>query len=309
MIASLFSKTRPINYILSVSTLVVCFFIYQINHTKSIGFDFDLIQKAAVLLLLLGSYYLINFFSLKNALTKNDNYATFLFVAFLLMFPSLFNNLKIVISNFFLILALRNLISLKNISNPKEDIFNASFWIFVAAIFHFWSIFYFILVIISILYTSGKDYRNWLLPIIAFLCVVILYIFFSLLIFNGFVFDFKKSLEMSFVFSTNQGIYQNMAISIMVSISTLFFISQILDLPHKPLNMQTSFKQINFSFILAAGIYILSTQKSNDLMIYTFAPLSILGSNMFSKMQEDIYKDVSLYLLLGLGILFFALQL
>jgi hypothetical protein len=73
--------------------------------------------------------------------------------------------------------------------------------------------------------------------------------------------------------------------------------------------MQSSYKQIYFSFILAVGIYIFSPNKSNDLLIYSFAPLSILGANMFEKFEDSIYKEVSLYLLFAVGLFFFFAQL
>jgi hypothetical protein len=89
----------------------------------------------------------------------------------------------------------------------------------------------------------------------------------------------------------------------------LFFASQTIDYQNKPLNMQSSYKQIYFAFILSIGIYVFSANKSNDLLLYSFAPLSILGANMFEKMENSIYKEVSLYLLLGVGLFFFFIQL
>lgn len=308
MIASLFSKTRPINYALVLIMLFTCFFLYQFQ-VPTVNFTTgDLFSKIFVFLLLLLSFFLVNFISLKNALTQNDNYAILLFLVFILLFPSVLNNIKIVLSNVFLLLALRRLISLKTLSSSKEKIFDASFWIFLSAIFHFWSILYIILVFISIIFHSGKEYKNWILPFVSFLCVWILYIATSLFLFGNYSIN-KAVFQVSFNFFDFKDVYQNMALSLFVSISVLFFASQTIDYQNKPLNMQSSYKQVYFAFLLAVGIYVFSANKSNDLLMYTFAPLAILGANMFEKMENTIYKEVSLYLLLGVGLFFFFVQL
>jgi hypothetical protein len=308
MIASLFSKTRPINYAFIFIMLFFCFFLYQFE-VPSENFAFQAVFfKIGVFVMFLLSFFLVNFISLKNTLTQNDNYAILLFLVFILLFPSLLSNSKIVLSNVFLLLALRRLISLKTLNSSKEKIFDASFWIFLSAIFHFWSILYIVLVFISILFHSGKDYKNWILPFVSFLCVWILYIAISLLLFDNYSIN-SAVFQVSFNFFNFKDVYENMALSLFVSISVLFFASQTIDYQNKPLNMQASYKQVYFAFLLAVGIYVFSPNKSNDLLMYTFAPLAILGANMFEKMENSVYKEVSIYLLLSFGLFFFFAQL
>ena len=308
MIASLFSKTRPINYILILIMLFSCFFVYQFQVPNEDFTSVDLFSKIGVFVLLLFSFFLVNFISLKNTLTQNDNYAILFFLVFILLFPTVLNNIKVVLSNVFLLLALRRLISLKTLNSSKEKIFDASFWIFLSAIFHFWSILYIVLVFISIIFHSGKEFKNWILPFVSFLCVWILYIATSLILFDNYSIN-KAVFQVSFNFFEFKNMYQNMAFSLFVSISVLFFASQTIDYQNKPLNMQASYKQVYFAFLLALGIYVFSANKSNDLLMYTFAPLAILGANMFEKMKNSIYKEVSLYLLFGVGLFFFFAQL
>ena len=116
MIASLFSKTRPINYAFIFIMLFFCFFFYQIQVPNESFNTNTLFSKFGVLLLVFFSFFLVNFISLKNALTQNDNYAILLYLVFILLFPSVLNDSKIVVSNVFLLLALRRLISLKTLS-------------------------------------------------------------------------------------------------------------------------------------------------------------------------------------------------
>jgi len=100
MIASLFSKTRPINYALIFLMLLSCFFLYQFRVSDAVFTTKILIEKAGVLVLIVFPF-LVNFISLKNSLTKNDNYAILIFIIFILLFPTILNNSKIVLSNVF----------------------------------------------------------------------------------------------------------------------------------------------------------------------------------------------------------------
>jgi hypothetical protein len=73
--------------------------------------------------------------------------------------------------------------------------------------------------------------------------------------------------------------------------------------------MQTSFKQIYFAFLLSIVVYVLSAHKTNDLLVFSFAPLAILGANMFEKMERYVLKEISLYLLVLISVVIFVLQL
>ena len=140
MITSVFSKTRPFNYLI-VGILIVVFFVTKTISTAITDASWLYYgEKFGFLLLILATAYLTNFIALKNGLTKNNNYALLLFFIFILFFSSFFQNKNIIISNLLLLLALRRLISLKSLLATKEKIFDASFWIFIAALFHFWSI-------------------------------------------------------------------------------------------------------------------------------------------------------------------------
>ena len=142
MIASVFSKSRPFNYILAVVTLVLSFFIYQIQQQNSNPNSNEImgwLAKLGILLTLIASLFITNFITKRNGLSKDNSYSALFFVAFLLFIPKVFTDSSIVISGFFVLLAMRRLISMKSLVTPKEKIFDASLWIFIAALFHFWS--------------------------------------------------------------------------------------------------------------------------------------------------------------------------
>jgi hypothetical protein len=92
------------------------------------------------LLAVLGSVFITNFISKKNGLSKDSAYTVF-FILLIVFFPSVLDNVNLVVANFFILLAFRRLISLQSLKASKEKIFDASFWIIVAALFQFWVFF------------------------------------------------------------------------------------------------------------------------------------------------------------------------
>lgn len=309
MIANVFSKTRPINYLLIGFLIIISFFSQIISENKLIFNWSNIVNQSLFLFLIIASTILVNFISLKNNLTKNNTYAALLFFIFTLFFPSIFENKNILISNFLLLLALRRLISLKSMISTKEKIFDASFWIFLSALFHFWSIFYIILVFISIILDVSRDLKNWLIPFIALLTVTILFFLFNEILDNTLYERLINKTYVGFNFSYFDNIYQNLAIAIFTSISLLLFSSFVMGMNKKLLNMQTSYKKILFSFVLGVCIFILSANKNNGYLAFSLAPLAIIGANFIEDLKTNWVKETTLYIFFFLGVFFFIAQL
>jgi hypothetical protein len=309
MITSVFSKTRPFNY-LFIGILSILFFVIKtISSAFTDASWLFYVEEFGFLLLILATAYLTNFIALKNGLTKNNNYALLLFFVFLLFFSSFFQNKNIIISNILLLLALRRLISLKSLLATKEKIFDASFWIFIAGLFHFWSISYIILVFIAITLHVSKDYRNWMIPFIALFAVTILFFLLNSFLNNSLMNTLLSQTYISFDFYYFDNIYQRLALALFAAISLFAFVSHVFDIQNKALNMQSSHKTILFSFILGVLIYILSANKNNGSLAFCFAPLAIIGANFIEKIENNLVKEILVYSLLAFGLFFFIMQL
>src|SRR3970040_3015553 len=171
MITSVFKKSTPLNFSLVVILILVFFLMYQFQDISWMNSGILILKKAVILSVLLASVLITNFVAKKNGLSKDSTYTIFFYFLFLLFFPSVLDNLDLIASNFFILLALRRLISLQSLKASKEKIFDASLWIFLATLFHFWSIIFIVLVFISIMFHVARDYRNWILPFIDFFAV------------------------------------------------------------------------------------------------------------------------------------------
>ncbi|MEW5676567.1 DUF6427 family protein [Flavobacterium enshiense] len=291
MIASLFNKSRPINYVLIGLMLVVFYFLYLTNDLKWMEHYHLIAQKVFLLAVLVVSMFLVRFITKRNGLSKDNSYAAFLFGIFLILFPTVLVNVNVILANFFLLLALRRLISMQSLITPKEKIFDASLWIFVAALFHFWCIIFLILVFISIIFHVSGDYRNWIIPFIALFAVGTLFLMAVLLIDPSLIDFVQQQISVSFDFTYFENIFQNIALAFFSSVAVLFFSTQLLSLPNRPLNMQSSYKKILFTFLLGVGIYVLSADKNNSFLMFTFFPLSVLGTNFLESQENNWVKE------------------
>ncbi|MGQ2983626.1 DUF6427 family protein [Flavobacterium sp.] len=309
MLASVFNKSRPINYALIGGGLVLFYFLYLFQDDHWTADYLLILQKAGLLLLLSGSLFLVNFITRRNNLSKANTYAMFLFMVFLVLFPTSLSNINIIIANFFLLLALRRLVSLQSLITPKEKIFDASFWIFAAAVFHFWCIIYIVLVFISIIFHVYRDYRNWIIPFVAFFAVAVIYVMAGLIAGEGFFKQVLDDTRISFDFTYFENIYQNIALAVFSSIAVLFTIPYGFSISSKPLNLQSSHKKILYSFLIGVGIYVLSDHKNNSFLAFTFAPLAIMAANFLESQENVWFREIALTLIVAIAVFIFMVQL
>lgn len=309
MITSVFKKSTPLNYSLVVILMLVFFLIYQFQEVSWMSSGVLLLQKSGILLVLLASSFIANFITKKNGLSKDSSYTIFFYFLLLLFFPSVLNNVNLILANFFILLALRRLISLQSLKASKEKIFDASLWIFVATLFHFWSILFLVLVFISIIFHVSRDYRNWLLPFIAFFTIGIVFLLFAA-IWDVNVIEFvNRNVSTNFNIDYFTNNYQNGALSIYVSVALFFVASMFLTLSNRPQLLHTSFKKIIASFFIGVIIFLISSNKSNDLLVFTFAPIAIMATSHIEIVQQQMKREIVLAVFIVCSLFAFFSQL
>jgi hypothetical protein len=309
MIASVFKKSTPLNYALIVFLVLFFFFIYQIQDTSWMSSGVLLLKKGLAFLVVLASIFLTSFIGKRNGLTKDSSYTAIFFLLLLLFFPTILNNLNILLANFFILLALRRLISLQSMKASKEKIFDASLWIILASLFHFWCILFLILVFISIIFHVSRDYTNWVLPFIAFFTVAIFFTFFTSIFGINTVVYLQKSTQISLAIDYFTNSTQNLALSIYVSVALFFVFSMFITLSHRPSILQTSYKKIVASFFIGVMVFLLSANKSSDLLLLTTAPLAILASAHIEYSQTKFKQEIVFTAVLLSSLFLFVSQL
>lgn len=309
MITSVFRKSTPLNFSLVVILILVFFSIYHFQDLSWLNSFLQLSKKGVLFCVIIASVFITNFIVKKNGLSKDSSYTILFYLLFLIFFPSVLDNLNLLLSNFFVLLALRRLISLQSLKASKEKIFDASLWIFLATLFHFWSIIFIFLVFISIIFHVSRDYRNWILPFIAFFVAGILFMLFATVFKLDFVDYIVNSVQINLNIDYFTNNYQNGALSIYATIALFFLVSMFATLSNRPQILHTSFKKIIAFFFIGAAVFVISANKSNDLLLFTVAPLAMMATSHIEIPQEKLKQEMVLFVLIACSLFAFFSQL
>lgn len=307
MLTSFFSKSKPLN--LTVIILLMCVFYIGANITDwDNGFHWlEFFEKLGVLLLLVLSLLVLNFIAKKNELTKRSAYKTLLFAIFSISFFSLLQNESVIISNLCVLFGLRRIISLKSHIQVQKKIFDATFWISIATLYHFWSALFFILVFFAIL-NFASNFRNWLIPFVAFLAVASLTFCFHLLVYDQIYFFSEWFQPSNFDFSKYGNLKMLIPLSIILALLLWSLLQYFSAIQKASITKRPVLSMILISLILAAAVAVFSPYKNGSELIFFFVPLSIVASNYFDNKGDRVFKEVMLItlLLMPIFVAFFA---
>ena len=309
MITSLFRKSTLLNYGVLILVTLICFFVFQYSEYNNTISSAGLIEKAIVFCALFASLFVVNFVVKKNGLSKDSSYAALFFLLFLLFSPTIFNNVNLIVSNLFVLLAFRRLLSLQSLKSAKEKVFDAAFWIFIAALFHFWSILFIILVFLSIMVHVARDFRSWILPFLSLLAAIILFLLYSLAFDESRIDHLVATAQINFKIDYFTNNFQNLALALYVMIAVFFVASMAMSFSSRPLIVHSAYNKTLLMFVIAIVIYVISPAKSNDLILFTIAPLAILATSHIELKQPQWQREVVLAITIIIALFLFFAQL
>lgn len=174
ILSSIFSKTKPINFVLLFSYLLLIFLITTFSGLRTFAAKGSLANYFIIMGLLAMIVFLVEFICKRNNLSANNNFVIYVFITLLSIFPAIFFYPKLVVAIFFVLLALRKIITLKSQIGVKRKIFDAALWIGVAILCYNWILFLLIPLFVAIAIYAGNSFRNLLIPFVAISTVFIL---------------------------------------------------------------------------------------------------------------------------------------
>lgn len=305
MFTSFFEKSRPINFVV-VALFFSLIFIFGEIGSESFGWNFFL-EKTGILLLLLFSMILLNFIARKNELTGRNSYKIVIFASFAALFIQGYHGIEVVVANIFILLALRRIISLRSQRKTKQKVFDASFWICIASLFYFWSILFIFLVFFGILVFVRQNYKNWLLPIIAFLTVAIIYNCIFLFQNNSFFLFQEWYQENNFNFSAYQQLSLLIHVAFLLALIIWCSFSYRSIIEKTSSNLRASHTLIYLCLTIAIIVAFFGTSKDGSEVLFALAPASLIISNYLQVMSDKWFKEILflLIIILPVAVLFF----
>lgn len=247
--------------------------------------------------------FILSFVSQKNDLTKRTSYGVLLFAAFSLALPVVLRDEAILLAGFFILIALRRIISFKSELHMERKIFDATFWILLASLAFYFSWLYVVAIYLAFLFYRITVVRYLFIPLIALLSFSVIY--YAVLLFQA---GDPSAVSITFPsVSLDFTSYNNLQVLAAIA----FFIGTLLWTIWKYLGEQrraSTGSKGRYSVvlgILAAGLLVIlfTTTKTGAEWYFIIPVMTIIVSNYLEHTESLIFKESLLWLIILLPIL------
>lgn len=303
MLSVRFENTKPITFIIVLLALLIGDGLFQF---KILQLPLSDVSHLTVLMstfvLLFLSLLLLHQIDQWNELTDTKNcYSIAFFSIFVVLFPTLFDKVKLVGANLLIIVALWRVLTLKTGEGIPQKLFDTSLLIICAGLLHPWALIFLLNVWISLLFYGAEKRRYWFIPLLAIITVSILLGAILLILQEPFPIDDFTNLITSDINNLLNFSSHSIATTIAVcSLALLLLVALAVYYFRSVYHSISSLVVIQFLWI---GLIVVFLSKE---VIYTFAPIAILFALYVEKIRVWWLKEIVLWSLLsmpGIGLL------
>lgn len=305
MISSLFGKTKPINYII---LLVFLFVFYWIVHLYLFNRSYvpdQLWEQVLVLGCLMFTIFLVDFIVKRNKLSKVNSLALMYYTLLIVVFPEVLIDPNSIFCNFFLLLSVRRILSLRSRKDIRLKVFDASLWIMVASLFYEWALLYLILVFVAIYFYDARNIRNWLIPFVAAIAFALIAV--AILVLrndpNSLLdhYDFNHDFSSVFFFDWGNSL---ILVFYVVFVLLLGFVAY-LKMGTIGVGKLITMRLVLLLFIIGLIINLLNSTAEKHPIFITFFPAMVFITTYVETIKKDRIKEM--VLLVSMVVPFFVL--
>ncbi|MEN3323832.1 DUF6427 family protein [Mariniflexile soesokkakense] len=298
MITSIFNKSKPINFIIVLFITVLAFLTARTDLIIEPVTGTFVFKQIIVFLICVLTILVFHFIISKNSLTQSNSYEILLFSLFLLTLEQTTINTNILISNLFVLLGLRKIMSLRSQKNIKSKFFDAALCIAIASLLYFWAILFFIAIPFSLIFYSDNNIRHWIIPFIGVATVFSIAVGVSVVAYDDFYEIFKSSRSFSYDFSPYNSTKFLVGITMLFSFGLWSSIFYLQNIKRKKKGLRASFKIVIIAAIIAFVLVLLAPQKNGSEFLFLFAPLAIIITNYIEIVEDKWFKEIFLSVLI-----------
>lgn len=297
MISSFFDKTNPINFLAVVLIFSTHYWFWSFSSPLFELSTNSLLMFAAVLTIVIFSIFLVEFMIKKNQISTKNTYGVLIFVLLFGIFAPVVYQTAALLSLFFLLLALRKILSIRSLISIKLKIFDASFWILVASFFDPFALYFFLILASGIYFYQYNKIKNWLVIIPAIGAYVL--ILFAYMGIDEALLFLNNHYELRLNFSTIVWDLTNLKLSLFVLIGIIAAFATYSNLKRSLKGKLISTRLVLLSFIVASIIAI-GNSHDNQLLVFALFPASVLIANALESVKKRWIKDLVFFVFLAL---------
>ncbi|QJP33820.1 hypothetical protein F0365_05070 [Nonlabens sp. Ci31] len=295
MLTSFFKTSKPLHFI--ITFLMVGFLLgYFVVHDPYLGWRLIWIPFVAV-----GSIALFQLTTLKNNLTQNNSYSLWIHSCLLVIGALYSTSVEAFTAYLFFLLALRRLLSMRTGRGLVKKIFDASFWIALAAICYSWSSLLFLIIFISIILYAFNNMKYWTVPFIAASCVALLTFTYDQFIGTDYLLQMFERFDYNFDYLTNKWSLSTIVSLILGGAGFLFSMAILLGFPNISLSARSRFSILGFAGVCGSVFLVI-----DSIALFLLPVIAIFIARFIQETEDKVIKETLLWVpFIGMLILFF----
>ncbi|WP_019037185.1 DUF6427 family protein [Psychroflexus tropicus] len=307
MLTRLFSHSKPIAYAILSILFIMAFFTENFISSKVEVDTTFVLSKIGVLIVFLLILFLLNFMVKRNKIHQQHTYAISSFVLLIIAFPDILRSVEFIVGYLFLLLSFRRILSLKNNTNIKQKIFDASLFLSISIWFVPMHWLFAVVIYFGIILYVSQNYRHFIIPFVGLSVGIVIHLCFFLLLKNEWT-----SLSFYFPnFNGVQGLFSDFKYNILLSLILFVLVWVLFQLPsiysRAKLHERESLSLILFFLFISILVVLVNNTLISKDAVYLIFPLSILIGNYFQLNSTKKWIKESIYILFISGIIFSAI--
>lgn len=303
MLTRFFGTAKPLAIAMVIIYMTVGFFFSNKQWIIEPFSWWSTTQLLGMWLLFILAMFTLNFIAQKNDLTKRSAYGVLLFGAFSLALPVALRDGYTLIAGVFLLIATRRIISFKSELHMERKVFDASFWILLAALLFYFSWLYIIAIYLALLFYNISNVRYLFIPLIAFISFGILYYCFLLYQAGSpelVVFNFES---ISFDFSAYGTIEVLIAIAFFIGSLVWTIWAYLAEQNKAPAKSKGRFSVVLGMLLVGLLLIILTAGKTGAEWYFLVPAMTIIVTNYLEHTESLLFKESLLWLIIVLPVI------
>ncbi len=295
MITSIFSKSKPINYIIVMVVLVIAFALHFFYEVKD-----DNYTIISFIALSIGLFYVFitDFVISKNDLTKRNSYGIMLLALFFVIFPEVFGNINIMVANLLVLFALRRLFSLHTKRDLTKKFFDAVFWIAVSALFYTWAVLYLFVVFIALGYYWQNEGKYIAVSLFGVVTVFILLVLYNIVFKDQYLSQTNFDFSYGFDFLDYNSLSEIIKFTVVLALYLWSLIFYLKNTSEKNKTLKPIHTLIILASFVAIIIAVLAPVKNGNEIVFFMLPFSIIVANYIETIDKLWFKEMLVVLLI-----------
>ena len=256
----------------------------------------------SLLFVVLQAFFLTNVINKQGVLRETSHLPALLYVVLMSCFPEQLSFNPLLFANFFIIVVLNSIFNFYRSDTAVFEVFNAGVFIGLASLFYWPSLFLFPLTMASLFVLRPFNIREWA---VSFLGVLLPFVFFGVVLFwldmlsvNSIKSILEPLYRVQFSTAYNGTYIILTAILAIILIASLWRFSRDLNNFSK-LRARKFLAIIVWFFLFAALSYLVASKNSMIGLSFLAIPLSVIISNYFLSLKNQLLAELVFLLLLA----------